>query len=94
VNCNFLCFNASKCVGFNFRAKTKAINCQLTNTTKKRKCKEEGEWTLYWDVDGDAVHIKLVETAFVFAFSQERARRQHFRKQSNLTFEHMGIYTV
>ncbi|CAB3984479.1 Hypothetical predicted protein, partial [Paramuricea clavata] len=55
VNCNFLCVNdnVSKCVGFNFREKTKgkAINCQLTNNTKKRKYKEEGEWTLYRDVD-------------------------------------------
>ncbi|CAB4021381.1 Hypothetical predicted protein [Paramuricea clavata] len=56
VNCNFFCFNdnnVSKCVGFNFREKTKgkAINCQLTNTAKKRNHTEEGEWTLYQDVD-------------------------------------------
>ena len=61
VNCNFLCFNdnVSKCVGFNFRAKTKAINCQLTNTTKKRNDTEEGEWTLYWDVDAVRIQLKM-----------------------------------
>ena len=50
VLCNLLCFNASKCVGFNFRSSTKAINCQLTNTTKNRKVKEEGGWKLFLDI--------------------------------------------
>jgi hypothetical protein len=81
VNCNFLCFNyQNACVGFNFREKTKAINCQLTNTTKKRNYKEEGEWTLYLDVD--AVSIKLANIrrkkhknnyfAFIFVFYYEK----------------------
>ena len=51
ASCNLLCFNVSKCVGFNFRTKLNEINCQLTNTTKKMIHIEEGEWTLFVDVD-------------------------------------------
>ena len=58
--CTLLCFNVSKCVGFNFRIKLNEINCQLTNTTKKRKHIEEGEWTLFLDVDAVGLKLKRI----------------------------------
>ena len=36
VNCNFLCYEEQKCVGFSFRHTTKAENCQLLNSIKGR----------------------------------------------------------
>ena len=54
ANCNYLCYTESKCVGFNFRTKTNdnlAVNCQLTNMSRKRENMEEGEWTFFYNVD-------------------------------------------
>ena len=54
VNCNHLCYKEPKCVGFNFRTKTnekQPVNCQLTNTTRRKTNKRPGDWTLFYDVD-------------------------------------------
>ena len=54
VNCHNLCYKEPKCVGFNFRTKTdekQPVNCQLTNTTRRKTNKRPGDWTLFYDVD-------------------------------------------
>jgi hypothetical protein len=53
MQCNYLCYNEPKCVGFNVRPNIDEENCQLTNATKSEseETVPEGEWTLFYDVD-------------------------------------------
>ncbi|XP_028415030.1 microfibril-associated glycoprotein 4-like [Dendronephthya gigantea] len=51
LNCNFLCYEDRRCVGFNFQTKNKdVINCQLTNTTVRSNNVGSGDWTLFHKV--------------------------------------------
>ena len=63
VNCNHLCYKEPKCVGFNFRTKTdekQPVNCQLTNTTRRKTNKRPGDWTLFYDVDAVCIFEMFV----------------------------------
>ena len=67
VNCNHLCYKEPKCVGFNFRTKTDAkqpVNCQLTNTTRRKTNRRPGDWTLFYDVDAVRIHRKKSHSYF------------------------------
>jgi hypothetical protein len=71
VNCNFLCYEKSNCVGFNFRTKTNVENCQLTYTTRISKTHaREGEWILFHDVDVVSYsYIATLICSFIVCFS-------------------------
>ena len=68
VNCNYLCHKEPKCVGFNFRTKTdekQPVNCQLTNTTRRKIDKTRGDWTLFYDVDVVCIFEMFVTGQFL-----------------------------
>ena len=68
VNCNHLCYNEPKCVGFNFRTKTdekQPVNCQLTNTTKRKTNKGPGDWTLFYDVEAVCIFEMFLTSQFL-----------------------------
>ena len=55
TECSLMCLELSKCVGFNYRAKSNkyVVNCQLSNKTHKREndeIEETGEWKFYQDL--------------------------------------------
>ena len=63
INCNYLCYKEPKCVGFNFRTKTdekQPVNCQLTNTIRRKTNRTTGNWTLFHDVDAVCICKTIV----------------------------------
>ena len=55
TECSLMCLERSKCVGFNYKAKSNkyVVNCQLSTKTHRSKngdSKETGEWKFYQDV--------------------------------------------
>ena len=60
VNCNFLCYEEQKCVGFNFRHITKAENCQLLNSAKGRTSTGGGDWTTFVNVDAVCISTSFL----------------------------------